>query len=183
MRWRRLVSSALESDTAFVDELRKALEERNIPASEFAKQAGISTSALYKIIAGQRLNLKMDTYRKIINYIRKIESANENKDRTPFIAIIAYKSLLENMPTSQFKDKATGFVVREYAARTLEDCLEAAVEAEKDGAKALVCAPVLASTLERLVSIPVVTIHPSVDSILDAARRAVDKVLEYKEVQ
>jgi len=174
--WRRLLVSALESDEAFVSQLKKILDEIDISAKELSTRTGVSASELYKILAGHRGNWKMETYRKIINYTRRVEGDAKRQGKKPFIAIIAFKSVLETLPASKVTLGKSSYDIREYAARTIEDCLVAAIEAERDGANAIVCAPVLGATVEKLVNIPVVTITPPAESLLKAAGRAAGKI-------
>ncbi len=61
--------------------------------------------------------------------------------------------------------------MREYPVHTFEDAIVAAVRAEREGAVALVCAPIAGSTIEQLVQIPVATIVPR-----ESVTRAVDLV-------
>ena len=42
----------------------------------------------------------------------------------------------------------------------MEEAIIAAVNAERDGAKALVCAPIVGPTVEKILNIPVTTIAP-----------------------
>jgi predicted transcriptional regulator len=64
--------------------------------------------------------------------------------------------------------------VKEYPATTIEEAIIAAVNAEKDGAVAVVCAPIVAPTIEKLLSIPVSVIIPS-ESLLKAIEIAAEK--------
>jgi predicted transcriptional regulator len=66
-------------------------------------------------------------------------------------------------------------VVREYSAMTMEDAIVAAIKAERDGAQALVCAPIVSYTLEKIVRIPVATIMPTT-SVTNAIENASKKV-------
>ena len=51
--------------------------------------------------------------------------------------------------------------VKEYPAQTMEDAIIAAVMAERDGALAVVCAPIIAPTIEKLLAIPVSIVSTS----------------------
>ncbi|MDD3316175.1 MAG: transcriptional regulator, partial [Methanosarcina sp.] len=51
----------------------------------------------------------------------------------------------------------------------------AAVNAERDGAKALVCAPIVSPTVEKILNIPVTTIIPK-SSLIDAIELALKKM-------
>ena len=66
-------------------------------------------------------------------------------------------------------------VLREYSATNIEEAIVAAVRAERDGAAALVCAPIVSPTVEKLLSIPVATIIPK-DSLIRAIEVAARKI-------
>jgi predicted transcriptional regulator len=50
--------------------------------------------------------------------------------------------------------------IREYAVTGIEEAIVESIQAERDGAAALVCAPIVSSTVEKVVTIPVATIRP-----------------------
>ena len=52
----------------------------------------------------------------------------------------------------------------------MEDCIVAAVRAEKEGAAGLICAPILAALIERIVDIPVVILKPDISSYEEAIK-------------
>ena len=47
----------------------------------------------------------------------------------------------------------------------MEDAIIAAVRAERDGALALICAPIVANTIVKIISIKVYTVFP-MDSVI-----------------
>lgn len=57
----------------------------------------------------------------------------------------------------------------------MEEAIIAAVNAERDGAKALVCAPIVSPTVEKILNIPVTTIIPK-SSLIDAIELALKKM-------
>ncbi|MFA7186049.1 MAG: hypothetical protein WC082_14205, partial [Victivallales bacterium] len=61
-------------------------------------------------------------------------------------------------------------ILREYPVNTVEDAIIAAVRAERDGALAVVCAPIVAPTVEKILTIPVSRVIPTV-SIIKAIER------------
>ncbi len=136
--------------------LAKILEEKGISVSEFARKAGIPHSTLYKILKGEKP--RYDTLSKIFAALH---------DHEKFVAVIAARYVLEEMKF--------GSSVKVYSATTLEDAIVAAVRAEKDGAAAIVCAPILSSVVERMVDVPVITIKPS-DSLRKAVELAIKKI-------
>ena len=83
--------------------------------------------------------------------------------------MIAASNALENVPKTI---DINGMVVKvhEYPVMTLEDAIIAAVRAERDGALGLVCAPIVAPTVEKILSIPVSRVIPT-ESINVALQR------------
>lgn len=145
-------------------------EELNVGIREFAREAGIPESTLYKIISGEREpNLK--TLRRIASFIAKKTRKGEG-----FIAVVASRPVL-NMLVSYFVEvEGKKIPIREYSANSFEEAIVSAVRAEREGAKAIVCAPILSPTLEKIVSVPIVTIIPKED-LMNALKLAGKKVV------
>ncbi|MBO8183094.1 MAG: helix-turn-helix domain-containing protein [Archaeoglobus sp.] len=156
----RLVSALLKGEKEFSRELEEVIQEVGIDLREFSRRCGIPYSTLYKIVRGER-SPTLSTLRRILSAFRREEN---------FIAVIAARHILEE--TAPFREK---IAVRSYPATNFEEALVMAVRAEKDGAMAIVCAPVLSTTIQKMVDIPVFTMKPK-DSILKAVRQAVEKV-------
>ena len=57
----------------------------------------------------------------------------------------------------------------------MEEAIIAAIKAERDGAKAVVCAPIVSSTIEKVLRIPVAIIMPR-DSLFEAIELAARKM-------
>jgi predicted transcriptional regulator len=165
------VDSLLESDEAFRETLKSILKTKlNISISEFSKKSGISQSTIYKIISEDREpNLK--TLRQIIKTINKIESFKGE----PFVAVIVSRSTLNVMEKTRMNIEGKKITIREYPAHSMEGTLVSAVNAERDGAVAVVCAPIVSTTIEKLLRIPVVTIVPEKDTMEKCVRIAAKK--------
>ena len=58
--------------------------------------------------------------------------------------------------------------IKGYTANSLDDCILAAVRARYDGAAGIICAPILASLIERLVDVPVAIMKPEMDAVFTA---------------
>jgi len=145
----------LESDEAFRKTLRRALKELRVDAKRFSRQSGISESLLYKILSGERANPRLSTYRKIIHALKKLENVREAKKGEPFIAVIAARPTLDAMEKRYVQVKNRRIMLREYAATSIEDVIVAAVRAQKEGASAIVCAPIVSTTVEKIARVPV----------------------------
>lgn len=65
--------------------------------------------------------------------------------------------------------------IKEYAVTTVEETMIVAIPAEKEGASALVCAPIVSSTVEKIVNLPVTTIklRASVSRAIEQAAKKI----------
>jgi predicted transcriptional regulator len=165
-----LVDSILESDNAFRETLRKILKtDLGMSIPEFSKASGISQSTIYKIISEKR-EPNLRTVRQIISAIRKIEGLHKE----PFIAVIVARSVLNKIEERKMKISGKELIIREYPASTMEETIISSIKADRDGAQAVVCAPIVSSTIEKILRIPVVTIMPK-DSVMEAIKLAAKK--------
>ena len=166
-----LIQAAVESDEAFIREFSRVIkEELRITAAEFSEKAGIPASTIYKLLSGHREpNIK--TLREIVRVIRKMEGT----DKADFIAVIAARPVLDMIIEKKLKIGDKLVTVREYSATSMEEAIVAAIRAERDGAKALVCAPIVSPTVEKVLRIPVTNIMPR-DSLLEAIELAAKKM-------
>jgi predicted transcriptional regulator len=166
-----LLKIAISSYEDFPKTLNRIIkEELGMTTSEFAELADIPQSTLYKILTGHREpNIK--TLRQIINTIQKIEGSTKQD----FIAVIAARPVLDYIEEKKLKIGNDVITVREYSATNMEEAIIAAIRAERDGAKALVCAPIVSPTIEKVLRIPVATIMPK-DSLIRAIELAAKKI-------
>jgi len=167
----KVIKSAFESDEVFQKTLSTVIkEDLNLTAVDFAKKANIPPSTLYKILSGNR-DPNIKTLRQIVKTIRDIKET----DSGDFIAVIAARSVLDNIVETKKKIAGRLVTIREYSATSMEEAIIAAVNAERDGAKALVCAPIVSPTVEKILNIPVTTIIPK-NSLIDAIELALKKM-------
>ncbi len=167
----KIIDAVFESD----DDFRKILsstikEELNMNMAEFAEHAGIPVSTFYKMMSGKREpNIK--TLRQIIKTIKKLDGSEKGE----FIAVIAARPVLDNISETKRKVCGSLCTIREYSATSMEEAIIAAIRAERDGAKALVCAPIVSPTVEKILRIPVATIMPK-NSLLEAIEHVAKKI-------
>jgi len=167
----KVIKSELESDEVFQKTLSTVIkEDLNLTAVDFAKKANIPPSTLYKILSGNR-DPNIKTLRQIVKTIRDIKVSDSGE----FIAVIAARSVLDNIVETKRKIAGRLVTIREYSATSMEEAIIAAVTAERDGAKALVCAPIVSPTVEKILNIPVTTIIPR-NSLIDAIELALKKM-------
>ena len=166
----KVIKSAFESDEVFQKTLSAVIkEDLNLTAVDFAKKANIPPSTLYKILSGNR-DPNIKTLRQIVKTIRDIKESDSGE----FIAVIAARSVLDNIVETKKKIAGRLVTIREYSATSMEEAIIAAVNAERDG-KALVCAPIVSPTVEKILNIPVTTIIPK-SSLIDAIELALKKM-------
>jgi len=166
-----IVSSALESDKAFRETLEKTLHALGMNILEFSKISKVPKSTIYKLISGER-EPNIRTLRLIVNAIKKFE----RRKKENFIAVIVAREVLNQILERKVRIGGKTINVREYPARTFEDAIVSAVRAEREGALGIVCAPIIAPTIERILRIPITTIMPKKcieNAIKKAARKAV----------
>ncbi len=167
----KVIRAAFESDEIFQKTLSKVIkDDLGMTAAEFSKVSGISASTLYKILSGHR-DSNMKTVREIVKTIKKLEGAEHGE----FIAVIAARPVLDGIIEKKMQIDSRLITIREYSATTMEEAIVAAIKAERDGATALVCAPIVSPTVEKVLTIPVATIMPR-DSLMAAIQLAAKKL-------
>ena len=165
----RLMRASLISDAEFVDALNDLLKhDLRINVRELSEASGIAQSSLYKILHGRR-SPNLSTLRAIVQALRHFYRASEGE----FIGLIAARPVLDVAEERTAVVDGRRMNVREYPVHTMEDAIVAAVRAEREGAIAIVCAPIVSSIIEQLVYIPVATIIPrgSVQRAIELAAR------------
>jgi predicted transcriptional regulator len=166
-----LIGGILRSEEGFAEALRKILEEDlKISVPEFCHLTGLSQSTVYKILQDQR-EPNLRTVRNVIKAVRKLDKYPGGE----FIAIIAAKPVLMKIEERIVQVGERQVRVKEYPAATMEEAIIAAVKAERDGALAIVCAPIIAPTIEKILRIPVQVVIPR-DSVIRAIDQAAQKV-------
>ena len=140
--------------------LKEEMERRGMSVHQLAEMSGISPVTLYKIVKGGRS--------PSFATVKKIAEIFYPRSKGEFIAVIAAKFLLEDIEGTRIVVNETDYRIKGYSANSLEDCLVAAVRARDDGASGIVCAPVLASLLEKIVDIPVAIMKPEMAAVENA---------------
>ncbi len=139
--------------------INRALERNNLNLKELANLAGIPPVTLYKATNGTR-DPRLSTVKALVRALEPYEH------RT--IAVIGARFLLEGIDNQFVEIENKKFRIKSYSANTTDDCVVAAVTAEKEGAEGIICAPILATLIERIVDIPVVILKPDLQSYRDA---------------
>lgn len=166
---RSLLSAAIDSDEEFRQRLHGVLEELGWTAKELSKKARVSPSTLYKIMNEDR-SPSLEVLRKILRAVREAEGLRAGS----FIALIVTRRVLDEVVERSVQIGGESVRVREYPAATVEDAIVSAIRAERDGAVAVVCAPIVSPTIEKILDIPIATIVPR-DSVTEAIKLAAKK--------
>jgi predicted transcriptional regulator len=166
---RNLQKAAMESDEKFRDSLREVLDSFGWTIRELSKKAGVSPSTLYKMTNEDR-SPSLDILRKILKAIREAEGLRAGE----FIALIVTRRVLDEVVERSVQIGDETVKIREYPAATVEDAIVSAIRAERDGAVAVVCAPIVSPTIEKILDIPIATIVPK-DSVTEAIKLAARK--------
>jgi predicted transcriptional regulator len=157
-----IISSMLREEGGFQKAFKNMLDdELDMSLSEFCSISGISQSTMYKLLEENR-EPNLRTIRQIIRALNMITRSGDDN----FVAVIASSTFMESLPKTMTVESRT-ISVREYPISTVEDAIIAAVRAERDGALAIVCAPIIALTVKKILRIPVVPVMP-LGSVLKA---------------
>ena len=154
-------------ETDFTTALNEELERKRLSVKELAGLTGIPVSTLYKVTVGER-DPRLSTIKKIVSVLEP----GHNR----FVAIIAARFLLDTIESRETEHDGRKFGIRGYSANSLEECIVAAVRAEKDGASGIICAPVLASIVEKIVDVPVGMLRPDLPVVKAAIESLVKKI-------
>jgi len=157
-----IISSMLREEGGFQKAFKSMLdEELEMSLSEFCSISGISQSTMYKILEEDR-EPNLRTIRQIIRALDKISRSEDEN----FVAVIASSTFFESLPKNMEVEGRT-IMIKEYPISTVEDAIIAAVRAERDGALAIFCAPIIAVTVKKILRIPVSPVMP-LGSVLKA---------------
>lgn len=157
-----LVAGMLREEGGFQKAFKSIMnDELEMTLGEFCQISGMSQSTMYKIVEENR-EPNLRTVRLIVKALNRLYRS----DYENFVAVIASSSFMEDLPKSMEVDGCT-INIKEYVISNVEDAIIAAVRAERDGALGIVCAPIIALTVEKIISIPVSPVMP-IGSVLKA---------------
>ena len=138
----------------FGEKLLETLNTLGLNVKEFSELTEIPVSTLYKIISDERKDFRISTLRRIIDGVRRIEGTDQER----IIGIITSRNALDSVGRAIKVGNETLFI-KEYPATTIEEAIIQGVRAEKDGAKGIICGPIAATTLEKVVDIPITALR------------------------
>ncbi|MFA7199351.1 MAG: helix-turn-helix domain-containing protein [Methanoculleus sp.] len=154
-------------ETDFAAALQEELTRQNMSIRELADRAGIPAATLYKLTSG-RADPRLSTVRRIVTVLEPREKS--------FIAVIAARFLLDDLDNRDIPVGDRKYRIRGYSADSLEECIIAAARADKEGALGIICAPILAPIVERIVDCPVAIIKPHQQTLIDAIETVAKRI-------
>ncbi len=125
---------------------------------------------MYKIISNEEKDFRRSTLKQIIDTVKRLEGYGKEN----IIGIVTTRGALDTLGRS-FEINGMTVRVNEYPATTIEEEIIQGVRAEKDGVKGLICGPIAATTLEKVVNIPITALRfeegPLINSIKNLAKK------------
>jgi predicted transcriptional regulator len=170
-----LIEAFLKSNEDFSLTLRSIMKRMNISIKKLSQETGIPLSTLNKILNESR-DIRISTLRAIISYFRKIERTSSDI----VIGIIASRSTLDNISKKQLLVKGKKVLIKEYPASNIEDAIISAIKAECDRVDGIICAPIIASIIEKFIKIPIVTIKIKEENIIEPVEKLIEKIISYE---
>ncbi|MBI4971501.1 MAG: transcriptional regulator [Candidatus Omnitrophica bacterium] len=171
--WEKVMYEILTGTQPINEILHQALSDLRLSIKEFAKETRISKSTLYKIMSSQKKDVRLSNVKEIISGIRKIQdNVVENGNS---IAMIIDRAALESIKKEIEVDGRT-FSIKGYPSTNIEEAIIQGVNAERDGVKAIICGPIAAFTLEKLVRIPVIALKLKPEQIQSALSTVVKNI-------
>jgi predicted transcriptional regulator len=154
-----IVVEIFKQNKTLPDVLSRAIKQRlGMSIGDFSERSGIPASTLYKILSGER-DPNLRTFRLILTTIKELEGTDTRK-KHKFIAVLGTRGVLDWIEKDTIQIGTETIDIKEYAVTGIEEAIIESIKAERDGASALVCAPIVSSTVEKVVTIPVATIRP-----------------------
>lgn len=170
--YEELMEAFLISNEAFSSTLRSIMKRKKISLKELSQGCGVPISTLNKIISESR-DLRISTFRAIINYFKSLE----NPPSDIIIGVIAARICLDTLSKHQIIIKDKKVFIKEYPVATIEDAIISAIKATQDKVHGIVCAPIVASIIEKFIKVPIVSIKVGEVNILESIDVLVDKII------
>ena len=172
MSYYEILGAIAESNEAFVDRLHEWLNTTGLTVSAFCKKAQIPESTIYKILSNPEKDFRISTFRHILQAVKKIEGLFEEGTT---IGIITTRGALSSLGR-QMAVEGQRISIKEYPASTIEEEIIQGVHAERAGVKGIICGPIAATTLAKVVDIPVIGLNFEERHLMQAVKNMVKKI-------
>jgi predicted transcriptional regulator len=168
----KLLWSLVESNDKFIEMFKEMLFQQNLTITEFCKKTKIPESTVYKIMSNPKKDFRISTFRNIIQEVRKIEGIHSDKIT---IGIITTRGALDSI-NRKIHLHQKEIIIKEYPATTIEEEIIHGIQAERAGVNGLICGPIAATTLEKVVNIPVMSIQFERDGLIQSLENILKKI-------
>ena len=138
----------------FCEKLQETLNELGLSVKRFSDLTKIPVSTLYKIISGERTDFRISTLRSIIVGVQRLESTDHER----IVGVITSRNALDSIGRTLEVGNEVLYI-KEYPATTIEEAIIQGVRAEKEGVKGIICGPIAATTLEKVIDIPITALR------------------------
>ena len=148
----------------------ETLRELGLNVKQFSEATGIPRSTLYKIVSDEDKDFRKSTLKRIIEGVKRFEAdGTEN-----VIGVITSRSALDTV--GQRVDIDGKMVrIKEFPATTIEESIIQGVRAEKEGVLGIICGPIAATTLEKVVDIPITALRFEEGPLMNAIKKLAEK--------
>jgi len=170
--WKQLLFSIVEDENQLATCLKQVAQELNMTLKELAHEAEIPISTLYKL-SSTEADARISTIRKLVIYVKNKEQVTI--EGMPVVALITSRDVLDNFGRTAEVNGVT-LQIKEYLANSIEDEMILGVQAVREGVNAILCGPIAANTLKKIVEIPVIGISFSKESLMEALEKAHVKI-------
>ena len=167
--WFELLKSCIYGE--FGEKLRETLNNLGLTIKEFSAESKIPPSTLYKIISNEKKDFRRSTLKQIVEGVRQLEGT----DQENVIGIITTRSALDTIGRAVEIDGKVVHV-KEFPATTIEEAIIQGVRAEKEGVKGIICGPIAATTLEKVVDVPITALRFEEGPLLTAITKLTEKL-------
>ena len=150
--WTDLLRGSISPN--FGEKLQETLNALGLSVKGFSEFTQIPVSTLYKIISGERTDFRISTLRGIIIGLQRLEGADQER----MVGVITSRNALDSIGRT-IEVGNDVLHIKEYPATTIEEAIIQGVRAEKEGVKGIICGPIAATTLEKVVDIPITALR------------------------
>ncbi len=171
--WKKLILEIFEKKN-LKNPLQKILRKSGLKINEFARISEIPESTLYKIFSEEEKDIRLSTVFKIMDGIKRIYGT-ESPSLKSTIGVITASFVLDQLPNA-LEVKGKTYYIKEYPALTIEEEIIQGIKAERDGVEAIICGPVAATTLEKIVTVPVISVKFDKEVVMRAVHQAMEKI-------
>jgi len=170
--WKQLLFSIIEDEKQLAVTIKRVTQEFNLTLKELAEKTGIPVSTMYKMSSVEP-DTRISTLKKLILFVKQEEEKELFKEN--MVGLITSRDVLDEFGRIIEVD-GEKIHIREYLANTIEEEIILGVRAKKEGVAAIICGPVAANTLKRILDIPVIGIAFSRNSLVEAIKKAKPKI-------